>query len=99
MIKDNYGDPKFEVHNYLFKEEVQTLTDQDIFQDLAQDLSKQISDLRGSFLHRTTVQQPPPNMELPPVAFKLAPGVLCEGDVFTQSNHAANAPNLCLFDV
>ena len=31
MIKDNYGDPHFEVKNYLFKDEINILTDQDIF--------------------------------------------------------------------
>jgi hypothetical protein len=100
MIRDNYGDPTFQVRNYLFKEEVQTLTDQDIFQDLSRTLNKQIADLRGSFLHKH-YEQPPPslNLELPPVAFKLPPTVTCEGDVFTQTNHAGNAQNLCLFDV
>jgi hypothetical protein len=98
MVRDNYGDPTFQVRNYLFREEIQTLTDQDIFQDLTRNLSKQISDLRGSFLHKN-YEQPPPNLELPPVAFKIPPAVLCEGDVFTQANPAANAQNLCLFDV
>jgi hypothetical protein len=98
MIRDNYGDPKFEVRNYLFKEEVQTLTDQDIFQDLSLSLGKQISDVRGSFLHKN-YEQPPPNIALPPSVFKTPAGIICEGDVFTQSNPAANAPNLCLFDV
>ena len=31
MIKDNYGDPHFQVKDYLFKEEIKILTDHDIF--------------------------------------------------------------------
>jgi hypothetical protein len=40
MIKDNYGDPKFEIKNYLYREEVQNLTEKDIFQDLTHLISK-----------------------------------------------------------
>jgi hypothetical protein len=76
MIRDNYGDPTFQVRNYLFREEIQTLTEQDIFQDLARNVSRQISDLRGSFLHKN-YEQPPPDLELPPVAFKLPPNISC----------------------
>ncbi len=99
MVRDNYGDPNFQVRNYLFREEIQTLTDQDIFQDLTRALTKQISDLRGSFLQKPNEQPPSVKIELPPVTFKLPPLVNCEGDIFTQTNHAPNAPNLCLFDV
>jgi hypothetical protein len=61
MVRDNYGDPTFQVRNYLFREEIQTLTDQDIFQELTRTFSKQISDLRGSFLHNIH-EQPPPSL-------------------------------------
>lgn len=40
MIKDNYGDPFFEVKNYLFREELHTLSDQDIFQGITSKLAE-----------------------------------------------------------
>lgn len=99
MIKDNYGDPRFEVKNYLFKEEIQILTDQDIFQDLTRNLSKQINDIRGSFLRKGSDLPPPPPVLIPNTAFECPSNILCETDIFTQTNQAVNAQNLCLFDV
>lgn len=69
MIKDNYGDPRFEVKNYLFKEEIQILTDQDIFQDLTRNLSKQINDIRGSFLRKASDIPPQLPVVIPNTAF------------------------------
>lgn len=100
MVKDNYGDPRFEVKNYLFKEEIQILTDQDIFQDLTKNLAKQISDIRGSFLRKSS-DLPPPSLPVlvPNTVFECPPNILCETDLFTQTSLAVNAQNMCLFDV
>lgn len=99
MIKDNYGDPRFEVKNYLFKEEIQILTDQDIFQDLTKNLSKQINDIRGSFLSKGSELPPPPAVLVPQTAYECPSNIQCETDIFTQTSLAVNAQNLCLFDV
>lgn len=50
MVKDNYGDPHFQVKNYLFKEEIKILTDQDIFEDLTKTMEKQVKNVRQLFI-------------------------------------------------
>lgn len=55
MVKDNYGDPHFQVKDYLFKEEINILTDQDIFQGLSQQVAKQINDIKGMFLTKSQI--------------------------------------------
>lgn len=50
MVKDNYGDPHFQVKNYLFKEEIKILTDQDIFEDLTKTVEKQVKNVRQLFI-------------------------------------------------
>ncbi len=74
MIKDNYGDPHFQVKNYLFKEEIQILTDQDIFQDLTNRVTQQINDIKGLFLTKAHIESsPPPDVVIPKTAFFLPP--------------------------
>jgi hypothetical protein len=50
MIKDNYGDPYFQVKNYLYKEEIKILTDQDIFDDLTRSMERQVKEIRLQFI-------------------------------------------------
>ncbi len=50
MIKDNYGDPYFQVKNYLYKEEIKILTDQDIFDDLTRSMERQVKEVRLQFI-------------------------------------------------
>lgn len=40
MIKDNYGDPHFEIRKYLFKQELATLADNDKFEELTTKFSE-----------------------------------------------------------
>lgn len=50
MIKDNYGDPHFQVKNYLFKEEIKILTDQDIFEDITKSVEREVKRVRTQFI-------------------------------------------------
>jgi hypothetical protein len=50
MIKDNYGDPHFEVKNYLFKDEINILTDQDIFLPIVETVEREIKRVRNNFV-------------------------------------------------
>jgi len=51
MIKDNYGDPRFEIKNYLFKEEIPNFTQQDIFTSLTGSVTHSINELRKQFIN------------------------------------------------
>ena len=51
MIKDNYGDPHFQVKNYLYKEEIKILTDQDIFDNLVKAVEKEVKSVRANFIN------------------------------------------------
>lgn len=96
MIKDNYGDPKFQVKNYLFKEEIQILTDQDIFEDIAKSLEKHIKTVRKHFVQQ---EKPPEILKEKELQkdYLLPQNITREGENFWQTNLAANSPNLCLF--
>ena len=51
MIKDNYGDPHFQVKNYLHKEEINIFTDQNIFDNLVKVVEKEVKNVRSNFIN------------------------------------------------
>lgn len=51
MIKDNYGDPHFQVRNYLHKEEINIFTEKNIFDDLAKIVDKEVKTVRKNFIN------------------------------------------------
>ena len=51
MIKDNYGDPHFQVRNYLHKEEINIFTDKNIFDDLSRIVDKEVKNVRKNFIN------------------------------------------------
>lgn len=57
MIKDNYGDPHFEVKNYLYKEEIKILTDQDIFDQLTKIVEKEVQSVRSNFINAEPLEK------------------------------------------
>jgi len=101
MIKDNYGDPKFEVRNYLYREDVQNLTEKDIFQDLTQLITKEIKGMRSQFMSdEVELKDKMPMMVAGDVKTTLLPvNITNNAEVFTQTGLALNSPNMCLFDV
>jgi len=102
MIKDNYGDPKFEVRNYLYREDVQNLTEKDIFQDLTQLITKEIKGMRSQFMSdEVELKDKMPMMVAGDVktTYLLPVNITNNAEVFTQTGLALNSPNMCLFDV
>ena len=57
MIKDNYGDPHFQVKNYLYKEEIKILTDQDIFDNLVKAVEKEVKSVRANFINAEAIEK------------------------------------------
>lgn len=79
MVKDNYGDPHFEIKNYLFKEEIKILTDQDIFEDITHSLEKQVKAVRNLFINQPKVPTDHFKPEEAKLDYLLPPNILKEG--------------------
>jgi hypothetical protein len=102
MVKDNYGDPQFQVKNYLYKEEIKILTNQDIFDSLTKTMEKEVQHVRASFISNESKEKPAVALAKDEGAlgeYLLPVNITREGEVFSQTNAAINASNLCLLNL
>lgn len=101
MIRENYGDPSFEVKNYLYREDIPTLTDQDVFKEVTKGLTAQVEKVKKMFVWEGGKEEHEPILDmlvLPKGDYELPKNIIRKNDVFEQTNAAFNSPNMCLFN-
>ena len=100
MIKDNYGDPAFEIRNYIYRDEIPTLTEQDVFKDIGKNIAKEIQKVKEMFVNIEEGKKEPAPVDLKVISgdYELPKNILREGDTFRQTNSGFNSPNMCLFN-
>lgn len=104
MVKENYGDPHFQVKNYLFKEEIKILTDQDIFENLVKEVQREITSVRLHFISESNPLIPASGSKqkeevVSTEEFLLPKNIIREANLYSQTNLAMNSPNLCLMNL